>query len=90
MKTHILNRARKIIITEALIDYMEQYYEEKGGENDILYLVNEHFDDYVEWAYDDLIISSAERDLLLHSDECDLNEGIKTEAAKSFSCITHS
>jgi hypothetical protein len=88
MKTHILNRARKIIITEALIDYMEQCFEEKGETEDILYLLHEHFDDFVNWAYDDIIISSSERDLLLNGHECQLNEGIKAEAAKSFAYIT--
>lgn len=88
MKTRLLNRARRIVITEALIDYMEQCYEENGETDDIFYLIHEHFDDFVQWAYDDIIISSAERDLLLNGHERELNEGIKAEAAKSFSCIT--
>jgi len=87
MKKQILNRARRIVITEALIDYIEQCYEDKGDTKDILYLVHEHFDDFVQWAYDDIIISSAERDLLLNGHERELTERIKTEAAKSFSCI---
>ena len=88
MKTHPMNRARRIVITEALIDYMEQCYEEKGETDDIICLVHDHFDDFVHWAYDDIIISSAERDLLLNGYEQELNEGIKTEAVKSFSYIT--
>jgi hypothetical protein len=87
MKTKILNRARRIVITEALTDYLEQCYEDKGETDDILYLVHEHFNDFVQWAYDDLIISSTERDLLLDGHEQILHEGIKTEAAKSFSYI---
>ena len=89
MKPHMLNRARKIVITEALIDYLEQCYEENGATDDILYLVYAHFDDFVQWAYDDIIISSAERDLLLHGHESELNESIKAEAAKSFSIISN-
>ena len=83
----MLNRARKIVITEALIDYMEQCYEDSGESDDILNLAYEHFDDFVRWAYDDLIISSTERDLLLDGHEPQLNEGIKKEAVKSFSCV---
>lgn len=88
MKTQLLNRARRVVITEALIDYMEQCYEENGETNDILYLVNEYFDEFVQWAYDDIIISNAERDLLLNGLEGGLNESIKAEAAKSFFYIT--
>jgi hypothetical protein len=88
MKTEILNRARRIIITEALIDYMEQCFEEKGETEDILGFVHESFDEFVKWAYDDIIISSVERDLLLHGHERQLNEDIQREAAKCFSYIT--
>ncbi len=88
MKTEILNRARRIVITEALVDYMEQCFEENGETEDILYLVNEHFDEFVKWAYDDIIISSQERDLLLNGYEQQLNERIKTEAARNFSYIS--
>lgn len=88
MNPEIMNRARRIVITEALIDYMEQCYEERGETNDILCLVHEHFDDFVQWAYDDIIISSAERDLLLNGHERELNDGIKKEAVKSFSLTT--
>jgi hypothetical protein len=88
MKTQTLNRARRYVITEALIDYMEQCYEESGESHNIIYLVNEHFDDFVRWAYDDLIIGSKERDLLLSGLDPLLKEGIKSEAASSFSMIT--
>jgi hypothetical protein len=85
MKTVIMNKARRIVITEALIDYTEQCFEESGETDDILFLVQEHFDDFVQWAYDDLIISSTERDLLLNGQEPQLNEGIMAEAVQSFS-----
>jgi hypothetical protein len=88
MKTKQLNRVRRIVITEALIDYIEHYYEESGESDDILFLVHEHFDEFVQWAYDDILISSAERDLLLHGHERELNESIKTAAVQSFSYIT--
>ena len=88
MNTHVLNRARRIVITEAFIDYIEQCYEDQLETNDILTLINEHFDDFVLWAYDDILISSKERDLLLNGLERELIEGIKTETARSFSFIT--
>jgi hypothetical protein len=68
---------------------MEQCYEDKGETDDILCLIHEQFDDFVQWAYDDLIISSAERDLLFNGLERQLHEGIKKEAAKSFSHRNH-
>ncbi|MGW8317171.1 MAG: hypothetical protein ACWGNV_16360 [Bacteroidales bacterium] len=87
MKTHMLNRVRRIVITEAFIDYIEQCYEEKGETEDILYIVHEHFDEFVKWAYDDIIISTAERDLLLNGHDRELNEGMMREVVKSFSYI---
>jgi len=88
MNTQLLNGARRFVIIEALIDYMEQCYEESGKTDDIVYLVNAFFDDFVQWAYDDIIISQGERDLLLNGHERELNEGIKKEAVRSFSYIS--
>jgi len=88
MKSQILNRARRVVITEALIDYIEQCFEERGETDDIFFLLHEHFDEFVQWAYDDLIISSTERDLLLNGHASQLNERMMSEAAQSFFFIT--
>ena len=55
-------------------------YEEHGEPDDVTYLVRDHFDEYLNWAYDDLIISSEERDLLLYGKEWELVEAIKIRA----------
>jgi hypothetical protein len=80
MKTEKLNRARLVMITEALTDYLEHYYEEQGEPDDVTYLVRDHFDEFVNWAYDDLIISAEERNLLLFGEEWEMVEAIKIRA----------
>ncbi len=80
MKTEKLNRARMVMITEALTDYLEHYYEQQGEPDDVTYLVRDHFDEFVNWAYDDLIISAAERKLLLYGNEWEMVEAIKIRA----------
>jgi len=89
MKTQRLNQARVIIIAEALNDYLEHYLEEYGVWDDVLYHVNDRFEEFVLWAYDDIIISSEERDILLNGNEWELIEGIKTLAIKSYSVVIH-
>ncbi len=80
MKTAKLNRARMVMITEALTDYLEHYYEQHDEPDDVTYLVRDHFDEFVNWAYDDLIISAAERKLLLYGNEWEMVEAIKIRA----------
>ena len=80
MKTEKLNRARMVMITEALTDYLEHYYEQQGEPDDVTYLVRDHFDEFVNWAYDDLIISAEERNLLLFGEEWEMVEAIKIRA----------
>jgi hypothetical protein len=80
MKTEKLNRARLVMITEALTDYLEHYYEQHGEPDDVTYIVRDHFDEFVNWAYDDLIISAEERNLLLFGKEWELVEAIKIRA----------
>lgn len=80
MKTEKMNRARMVIITEALTDYLEHYFEEHGEPQDVAYLVRDHFEEFIHWAYDDLIISREEKDLLLGGSEWELIEAIKIGA----------
>lgn len=80
MKTEKLNRARVVVITEALTDYLEHFYEEQGEPEDVNCLVGDHFEEFVSWAYDDLIISGEERDVLLSGMDWGLIEAIKFRA----------
>jgi len=88
MKTQLLNRPRTVVIIEALTDYLEHYYQEKGEPEDPFYLVNDHFDDFINWAYDDLIIGIEERNTLLNRDAWELREAIKLESINSFLMIS--
>ena len=84
MITQKMNRARFLMITEALTDYLEHYCDEKSEPYDLSYLANVHFDEFVNWAYDDLIISAGERDLLLNSVERELIKTIKMKAVRGY------
>ncbi len=84
MKTRKLNRARIGMITETLTDYLDHYFEEEGGPDDVSYIVNNRFDEFVQWAYDDLILSPDERDILLDGDDRTLIEIIKLTAAGGY------
>ena len=84
MITQKMNRARFLMITEALTDYLEHYCEEEHEPFDVSYLANDHFDEFVNWAYDDLIISAGERDLLLNSLERELIKTIKMKAVRGY------
>lgn len=88
MKTHRLNPSRRIVITEALIDFLENCFED-NEEADVSFLVQKHFEEFVHWAYDDLIISGEERKILLSGKEWELHEDIKTEAVRSFVLVMH-
>ena len=84
MKTRKLNRVRIGMITETLTDYLGHYFEEEGDMDDVSYVVNERFDEFVMWACDDLIISTDERDILLDGNERELINTIKLAGAGGF------
>ena len=80
MKTEKLTPARLVVITEALTDYLEHYFEEHGEPEEVTYLVRDHFDEFVNWAYDDLIISREEQNILQSGEHWELTEAIKIRA----------
>ncbi|MEN8201041.1 MAG: hypothetical protein ABFS28_00500 [Bacteroidota bacterium] len=84
MKTQKLNEARVIMIIEAFTDFIEHTYDEQGETADVSKLVNTVFDEFVYWAFDDLIINEVERDTLLNSKEWAFHESIKREVAGRF------
>lgn len=79
MKTQKLNQVRLVIIIEAFTDYLEHACEERGGSNDAMLIVNEFFDKFVDWAFDDFIINNEEREFLQSTYKWELRERIKKE-----------
>lgn len=81
MKTQKLNDARVFVIIEAFNDFLEHCYEEKGEYLEVSDIVNDHFAEFIYWAYDDIIINEMERDALLNSKERKLHDRIKKEVS---------
>ena len=84
MKTQKLNQTKVIVIIEAFIDYLEHYGEEYGESYNIDEVLNDHFDEFTEWALDDFIISKKERDSLLSVCGWELRESIKKDVLSIF------
>jgi hypothetical protein len=87
MKKRRMNRAKIIMITEALTDYLAHSCDEKGEPHNMSIMANDHFEEFVLWAYDDILISKEERDLLLNANEWVLIEYIKERAVKSYGMV---
>ncbi|MCK5136614.1 MAG: hypothetical protein KAR19_12550 [Bacteroidales bacterium] len=84
MKTQELNEARVNVIIEEFTDYVENYYDEDNEPNDVSSIVNDHFEEFTDWAFDDFVINEGERDTLLNNNERELHEIIKREVASEF------
>jgi len=84
MKTQRLNPARLVIIIEAFTDYLEHECDQRGDSCDVAQMVNELFDQFVDWAFDDLIISREEKRFLLSMYKWELRESIKKEILHEF------
>ena len=48
------DKVNEIIVTFA--DYTENYYDQDDIPDNVPTIVNEHFDEFIEWAYDDFAI----------------------------------
>lgn len=79
MKTQKLNQVRLVVIIEAFTDYLEHACEERGESHDAMLIVNELFDKFIDWAYDDFIINGEEREFLQSIYKREFRERIKKE-----------
>lgn len=84
MKTQKLNQTRVVVIIEAFTDYLEHYCEENGESYNLYEILNDHFDQFTDWALDDFILSKKERDSLINISGWELRESIKKEVLSSF------
>lgn len=84
MKTQKLNQTKVVVIIEAFTDYLEHYCEQNGGRYDLYNVLNDHFDEFTDWALDDFIISKKERESLLSIYGWELRESIKKDVLSSF------
>ena len=84
MKTQKLNQTKVVVIIEAFTDYLEHYCEEYGETYNLYEVLNDHFDEFIDWALDDFIISKKERESLLSIYGWELRESIKKDVLSSF------
>ena len=89
MIQHGLTEKRINVIVETFADYVENYYGEDGESEQVTNIVNEHFDEFIEWAYDDVIINEAEQEILKSNSDQDLHKRIKKGIVKEFLMILH-
>jgi hypothetical protein len=50
-------------------------------------IVNQHFNEFVQWAYDDFVINELEQETLTNSNDRDIHERIRMEVVKEFQMI---
>lgn len=78
-------KVNEIIATFA--DYVENYYDEEDGPEDVPAIVNEHFDEFIEWAYDDFVIGEEDQKSLQGKPDPEFRECIKREVIQEFLMI---
>lgn len=75
------------MVIETFTDYVEHYYEENMKPTDVSTIVNNHFEEFARWAYDDFVITKEERDTLLNPGEVELQNKIKQIVISEFLSI---
>jgi len=82
-----MNEEKIDVIIETFADYVENYYDEDNESDDVPNIVNQHFDEFVQWAYDDFVINELEQETLTNRNDMDIHERIRTEVVKEFLMI---
>jgi len=78
-------KVNEIIVTFA--DYVENYYDEESMPDDVSNVVNEHFDEFIEWAYDEFLIGEEDRETLKGNPDPGFRDSIKKEVVQEFLMI---
>lgn len=75
------------VIIETFADYVENYYDEDDESDHVTKIVDEHFDEFIDWAYDDFIINEGEQETLKSNSNQDVRNRIKRKVIKEFLMI---
>jgi len=78
-------KVNEIIVTFA--DYAENYYAGDSIPDDVPTIVNEHFDEFIEWAYEDFAIGEEDRETLKGNADPGFRDSIKKEVVQEFLMI---
>lgn len=75
------------MVIETFTDYIEHYYDDHSNTADVSEIVNNHFEEFAEWACDDYVITEEERDVLINRSEVELRHKIKQIVVSEFLSI---
>jgi hypothetical protein len=78
------------MIIETFTDYIENYYDENCETFDVSGIVEDHFEEFAEWACDDFVIDEEEKDALLDDKNIKLQKNIKKIIVNEFLLILNS
>lgn len=79
------DKVNEIIVTFA--DYVESYYNEDSVFGDVPSIMNEHFDEFIEWAFDDFVIDEEDLVALKGNPDPELRDSIKEHIIQEFLMI---
>ena len=78
------------VIIETFTDYIEHYYNETSETADVSRIVENHYEEFAEWACDDFVITEEEKDALLNRSNLELQKYIKRIIVSEFLLILNS
>lgn len=79
------DKVNEVIVTFA--DYVENYCDRESTADDVPSIVHAHFDEFIEWAFDDFVINEAEQDALKGKPDTRLRKSIILEVIQEFLMI---
>lgn len=77
------------MVIETFTDYVEHYYEVNSESVNVSEIVNNHFEEFAQWAHDDFVITKEEKETLLKPGEAELQNKIKKIVVDEFLSILH-
>jgi len=87
MKTELMNEKMVNVIIETFADYVENYYDDDNNSEDLSKIVDKHFDEFIDWAYDDFVLCERGQEALKSNFNLELRNRIKIEVIKEFLII---
>lgn len=87
MKSEMLDESKLEELITTFADYVEDYYDEEDEPDDVSNIVDEQFNEFVNWAYDDFVINEREREALKNDYVQETREKIKNEVVGAFLMI---
>lgn len=87
MKSEKLDESKLEELITTFADYVEDYYDEDDEPDDVFNIVDEQFNEFVNWAYDDFVINKREREALKNDNVQESREKLKNEVVGAFLMI---